>query len=198
MSEHSLPAKPERRRSWRKGGIGVRLPVSRSARRVDQAPQYRRFDTPDGGTEITDRVTLFHDATDGLFTCTVGSEPWIRLTLYQFAGSYLSLAVGLRKSDLRQLRPGIVMAFRLDATASRPLAVFARLNLRSAEQTQTLYETIILHETPHDLRFELDGARVPFSDVSAGWIDLIFSDPSMREIDIRAMAVSFSKARANG
>lgn len=195
MSEHASSRRPERRSATRKGRFGLRLPGP--DRHKHTPPAFRRFDNPASGREVTDRVTLFHDASDALFTCTVGGDAWVRLTLYQFGGSYLSLAAGLRKSDLRQLRPGTVMTYSLDASATRPLAVFARLNLRSAEQTETLFETIVLHQEPHELRFALDGVRVPFSQVNAGWLDLIFSDPSMREIDIQSIAVSFAKAPAH-
>ncbi|MFK7942714.1 MAG: DUF6478 family protein [Paracoccaceae bacterium] len=191
MSESMAPTRQKRSTGNRKRALGLRLP-GKAARKSVKSPGFRRFDAPAGGTEIANRITLFHDADGGNFACTVSERPWIRLTAYQFSGSYLSLAMALRKADLRQVRPGAVMAVHLDATATRPITAFARLNLRSAEQTETLYETLVLDAAPHDLRFALDGVRMVFSEISAGWLDLIFSDPGMTEIDIRGLSVSFA------
>ena len=150
----------------------------------------RRFDEPASGTQISDRITLFHDADDGNFACVVGHDPFVRLTLYQFSGTYLSLAVALRKSDLRQARPGTELQLSMPARLTRPMTIFARLNLRTPEQTETLYETLVLYEHRPDIRFPLDGVRVPHDQIEAGWVDVIFSDPAMAEVNLASLDVS--------
>ena len=195
MSESVAPNAPHRPVLPGIGKLGLRLPGTRGGRGKAK-PGYHRLENPSSGTEIADSITLFHDAAAGAFACTVGSGPWIRLTAYRFEGSYLSLAMNLRKSDLRRVRPGTDLLFGLNAAATRPMTVYTRLNLRSAERTETLYETVVLHERRHDLRFALDGIRLPYGRIAGGWLDLIFSEPAMREVDIRGMEVSFVAAGA--
>lgn len=184
----------ERRRESSGPGFRLRLPGRRDRpARVEPPRGHQRYDNPGSGTAIEERITLFHDAGDARFAIVLADAPRIRLTTYQFDGSYISLAVGLRKSDLRHARPGGGLTMDLDATATRPIPMFARLNLRTPEKTETLYETVLLHRTGHELRFPMDAAQIQFSQLEAGWMDLIFSNPQMSEIDIQDLGYRFDR-----
>lgn len=186
----------ERGQASSRSGFRLRLPGSRDRSARISAPRGRkRHENPDSGMAIEQRITLFHDADEGSFACTIGDAPRIRLTTYQFSGTYISLAVGLRKSDLANARAGTDLALVLDATATRPIPMFARLNLRTPEKTETLYETVLLHRSRHELRFPIDAAQIRFSQLEAGWMDLIFSRLKMSEIDIRELDYRFDQTR---
>lgn len=172
----------EGRRLWRRG--------RKQLLNLADAPA-GRHDCPPSGTQLSQRMSLYHDEPgNGLFACTLGDRPFLRITAYQFSGSYLSLALALRKVDLERASVGSVVSVLLSGTSSRPLTVFMRLNLRSAETSETLYETVVADRVPIQTGFDLAGVRMAFETLEAVWLDVIFSEPAMWQMDIDKLHIS--------
>ena len=152
------------------------------------------LDCPPSGTALTDRITLFHDSPQGNFTCMRANRPALTLTFYQFAGGYASLAIRLGKTDLKAMAPGKQAVIRFRGTVSRPLTTFCRLNVRTPELAETLYDTVVFHRDGCEVRFELDGLRGGFEQLDSAWVDLIFSEPEMAEVEINALDIEIRPA----
>lgn len=176
----------------RNGGQGRGIWPRGRARSVppfDEVPN-GRLDNPVTGYQISERISLYHDDPGtGYFACTIGARPRLRLTAYQFDGSYLSLAVALRTADLQKASPGSAVVAHIEGVSSRPITVFLRLNLRTVEASGALYETLISARDPLEARFDLVGAGLPLDALEAFWLDIIFAEPEMWEIDIDRLSV---------
>lgn len=168
---------------------GARDETGALATPLGEAP-LGRLEQPVSGTHLTDRISIFHDDPgEGQFACTVGEVPELRLTVYHFGGSYASLAIALRNADLSRATPSSVVSMKLAATATRPLVVFLRLNLRAPDGTETLNDTVVLDHDVILSRFDLAGARCNLQSIEAAWLDVIFSEPEMCEIDINRLKI---------
>lgn len=149
----------------------------------------RRFEHPGSGTELAPGLSLFHDAQSGEYSVTQQSPLAWRFTIYQFDGTYLSLAQSVDDAaDF--VRHGVCgLDFRLTANASRPLPAHLRLNLKGAEREEMLYDGFVIDHGPRTAHFDLHGADLPGLRLHSAWIDVIFSQPQMVEFDLIDIAV---------
>ena len=65
-----------------------------------------RSEQPEAGSQICEGLTLYHDASGGLFAWQQTADRTLKLTIYQFQGSYLSLAIGIGEQVIRDMRHG--------------------------------------------------------------------------------------------
>lgn len=153
-------------------------------------PGWRTQD-PGSGSVIAAGVRIYHDA--GLQNVLV-SRPatGLLLTVYQFDGSYLSLAVDVPGAVRGRLRPGWRLAAELTASASRPVTTFLRLNLESPSGGQALHEVVVVETGPRTAVFALDAVN---NGWSSAWLDIIFSHPRMAEIHVQGLSLNFQEVR---
>lgn len=148
-----------------------------------------RLGNPSSGIEIADGLSIYHDAAGGEFAVIPGDSGCARFVIYQFLGSYLSVAAALATDHRRNLGPGRALMATLSVDSTRALTVFLRLNLQAGDERQTLYETIVVEAGKRVVSFDLDAIRLPFDQIGAVWLDVIFSEPEMTEILLRDISL---------
>lgn len=117
----------------------------------------------------------------------------LQLDVFDFRGSYLSLAVDLPAAAIEGLtRQHLV---RLDATVEmeQPLEIFARLNVRHGPNTEQVVRELPLQKDTVFVEFDLAYTRLNEKRVDKMWLDLIFESPRMNRIMLRDL--TFSRRR---
>lgn len=144
-----------------------------------------RFSNPETGTRVGSGTDLYHDASSGEFACTVRDDGSIVLTIYQFDGSYLSVVKALPRSQLSRCRPGRKLQLSFDASSTRPLTVFCRMNAATSEATETRHEMLVIHKGGRSAEFDLAGLGLDLHELQSVWLDVIFSEPQMTEVVLK-------------
>lgn len=145
---------------------------------------------PSSGSVICDRLSIFHDASDGLFYWTQTSGLTLDFTCYQFSGSYLSLALALQDATRAEVERCGTALVSLDCISSRPLTTFVRLNVVAEGFQQTLHETVVIDRGNRSVAFDLDGMPNAAGTIGNLWVDVIFTEPRMSEISISDFSIS--------
>ncbi|MEM7744514.1 MAG: DUF6478 family protein [Pseudomonadota bacterium] len=163
--------------------LSIVRPQRRREVRPPSAP--KRVRNPQSGLAMDPQLTIYHDASGGEFAAVIEEGCRVRLVIYQFDGSYLSIAAALTQAQRKLLGPGRLFDVKLEVETTRPLTVFLRLNIQAGEDGQTLYETIVVDSGERAVSFDLDGVRLAFHKIDSLWLDVIFSEPEMTEITVR-------------
>lgn len=149
-------------------------------------------------TRIGSEVTVFHDATRSELTIrqvrnTRESDlaPFgLRLDVFNFDGSFLSLAVDMPGSALEGLRRTHLLRLAMTIESERPHEMFARLNLRHGPNTEQIVREV--DTSGRDIIVEFDLYYTNFNEArgEAMWLDLIFESPSMNQVTVRDLTVT--------
>ncbi len=154
--------------------------------------------------KIGRELALFHDCTAHEMTlrqirndreCDLAPFG-IQLDVFNFEGSFLSLAVEMPDEAVNGLKKEHIMRLSLIIDSEQPQQMFARLNLRHGPNTEQIVRELDL-STP-ELYVEFDLFYTHFNETRAHsmWFDLIFENPSMNQITIRDVSV-IRRPRAN-
>ena len=157
-------------------------------------------------TMIGEEATLFHDCRVSELTLRqvrnqgeADLAPFgLRLDVFRFDGSFLSLAIDLPESACEGLRRRHLMRLDLGLDLEKPLEVFARLNIRHGPNTEAILRELPLHATPADagggravfVEFDLAYSKLNERRVEKMWLDLIFEGPEMNQITIRDLTLA--------
>lgn len=155
-------------------------------------------------SRIGNELTLFHDcSTREIILRQVRNNreedlaPFgIQLDVFNFAGSFLSLAIEMPNEALEGLKKEHIIRLTLIVDSERPQEMFARLNLRHGPNTEQIVRELDL--STRELYVEFDLFYTNFKETRAHslWFDLIFESPSMNQITIRDVSV-IRRRRAN-
>lgn len=148
-----------------------------------------RIDNPKPGSAIADDIRLYHDA-DARNVAIARIDDGLRLTVYQFRGSYLSLAVGVPGHVRARLRTGWRLIVGLTAEATRPITTFVRLNMGHRQGNGVLHEVLVVAAGARTAAFEPVASQPEWS---SAWLDIIFSHPRMTEIDLCGLNLEFEE-----
>ncbi len=146
---------------------------------------------PASGSSVLPGTKVYHDAEHRNSLLRLG-DGGIALSVYQFSGTYLSLAMDIPGQMQGRLRPGYRLAIDIDGSASRPQTIFARLNAQTADDKIVLHEALVLSQGARRVDFDLE--TLPGQGVDAAWVDIIFSRPRM--VDIRLQRVQMELGSA--
>ncbi|SPF81226.1 DUF6478 family protein [Pseudoprimorskyibacter insulae] len=145
------------------------------------------------GTRMSPEVTLFHDCAFTEVTLrqvrnTTQSDLaayGLRLDVFKFHGSYLSVAVQLPDSALEGLKRDHILRMETIVEMEKPLEIFARLNIRHGPNTEQIVRELPLYA--EDIRVEFDLAYTKLNEkrLSRMWVDLIFERPEMNQVTLR-------------
>lgn len=160
--------------------------------------------TPSGLAGVANRTSfgaeakIFHDCAESELTLrqVASARPTdlapfgLRIDVFRFDGSFLSLVLDLPPAGLHGLGAGHVVRLDMAAETERPLEIFARLNLRHGPNTDE-----IVHELPKGVpeatvEFDLGYTRLDDRRVEAAWLDLIFEGPQMNQVVVRDLTLS--------
>ncbi len=148
--------------------------------------------------EIAPGVTLFHDCRRSELTVRqirntreADIAPFgLRMDVFRFDGSFLSLVVDLPEPATQGLR--LKHLIRLDAIVEmeKPLEIFARLNVKHGPNVEQIVRELPLRDEDVMVEFDLTYTRINEKRVERMWIDLIFEGPEMNQVILRDLTLT--------
>ena len=147
---------------------------------------------------LGDEVTLFHDCEFSELTLRqlrnlrdADLAPYgLRMDVFKFDGSFLSLVVDLPKEGVEGLKRTHLLRMDVIVEMEQPLEIFARLNIRHGPNTEQIVRELPLHEENIKVEFDLAYSNLNEKRVEAAWIDLIFEGPEMNQVVLRDLTFS--------
>lgn len=138
-------------------------------------------------------VTLFHDCEFSELTLrqlrNLREEdlaPYgLRMDVFQFDGSFLSLVIDLPKDMTEGLTRAHLIRVDTIIETEKPLEIFARLNIRHGPNTEQIVRELPLDDPVIMVEFDLAYSRLNEKRIERVWLDLIFERPDMNQIQIR-------------
>ena len=114
----------------------------------------------------------------------------VRLDVFRFDGSYLSLALDLPPEAAEGLKRRHLI--RLDAILEmeKPIEIFARLNIKHGPNVEQVVRELPLHEKDVMVEFDLAYTKLNEKRVEKLWLDLIFEGPEMNQVTLRDLTFS--------
>lgn len=151
------------------------------------------------GSIIGDGATLFHDCRWSELTLrqvrnTRQSDlaPFgLRLDVFRFDGSFLSLALDLPDDMIGTLRRRHLIRVDLSVTTEKPLEIFARLNVRHGPNTDQIVREFPMDQVADQIvEFDLAYSKINEKRIEKVWIDLILEGPQMNQITLHDITIS--------
>ena len=145
-----------------------------------------------------DEVTLFHDCRISELTVRqvrntqeADVAPFgLRIDVFNFDGSFLSLVVDLPEAAVRGLKRRHLIRMTAVVETERRLEIFARLNVRHGPNTEQIVRELPLGQDEIVVEFDLAYSNLNEKRVEKAWIDLIFEQPSMNQVILRDVTFS--------
>ncbi len=149
--------------------------------------------------KLGSEVTLFHDcALSELSLLQLRNQrecdlaPFgLRMDVFQFDGSFLSLAIDLPQEGVTGLKRRHLVRLNTVVEMEKPLEIFARLNVRHGPNTEQIVRELPLGADEVVVDFDLAYTKMNEKRVEAAWLDLIFEGPQMNQVILRD--VNFSR-----
>lgn len=138
-------------------------------------------------------VTLFHDCAHSELTLRqlrnqreADLAPYgVRLDVFKFDGSFLSLVIDLPKDAMSGLKRSHLLRMDTIVEMEKPVEIFARLNIKHGPNTEQIVRELPLDQQDVMVEFDLAYSNLNEKRVERAWIDLIFEGPEMNQIVIR-------------
>jgi hypothetical protein len=139
-----------------------------------------------------DEITIFHDYRESELTLRQirnqresDLAPYgLRMDVFGFDGSFLSLAVELPTSGAQGLHKQHLLRVEARIECERPLEIFARLNVRHGPNTEQFVRELDLGTGEPMVEFDLAFSKLNEKRVEGMWLDLIFENPEMSHVTI--------------
>jgi hypothetical protein len=151
-----------------------------------------------GKAQIAEGATVFHDCRRSELTLrqvrnTRASDlaPFgVRMDVFRFDGSFLSLALDLPEEGLRGLTLRHILRMTAIVELEKPLEIFARLNIRHGPNVEQIVRELPLDAADVMVEFDMAYSRINEKRVDKVWVDLIFEGPEMNQIILRDVTFS--------
>ncbi len=114
----------------------------------------------------------------------------LRMDVFQFDGSYLSLALYLPDQAVQGLRKKHILRMDTIIELEKPLEIFARLNIKHGPNTEQMVRELPLDEDQIAVEFDLAYTNLNEKRAERIWVDLIFENPEMNQITMRDITFS--------
>lgn len=149
-------------------------------------------------TQLGDEASLFHDCRVSEITTRqlrntreADLAPYgVRLDVFRFDGSFLSLVVEVPEDGIRNVTRNHVIRMNTIVELEKPLEIFARLNIKNGPNTEQIVRELPLREQEIMVEFDLAYSRINEKRVEKIWVDLIFEGPEMNQIILRDLTFS--------
>ena len=143
-------------------------------------------------------VTLFHDCRQSELslrqvrnTREADLAPYgLRLDVFNFDGSFLSLVVDFPEEAARGLKRRHLLRVDTIVEMEKPLEIFARLNIKHGPNVEQIVRELPLGEQEVMVEFDLAYSKLNEKRVEKIWIDLIFEGPQMNQVTLRDLTFS--------
>ncbi|SFK11811.1 DUF6478 family protein [Celeribacter neptunius] len=114
----------------------------------------------------------------------------LRLDVFRFDGSFLSLSVETPDHACEGLSRRHLMRLSYTVELERSIEIFARLNVKHGPNLEQVVRELPLHTDEGFVEFDLAYTKLNEKRVEKLWVDLIFEDPEMNQIEIRDLTLS--------
>lgn len=149
-------------------------------------------------TVFGEEATIFHDCPQAALslrqlrnTREEDLAPFaLRLEVFQFDGSFLSLVLDLPPDATQGLRRRHVVRMDTIIEVETPIEIFARLNVKHGPNTDQLVRQLSLQGPETAVEFDLGYSKINEKRIEKCWIDLIFERPAMNQITLRDVTLS--------
>lgn len=152
----------------------------------------------ESGYRLGSEVALFHDCKTSEMTLRqlrntreADLAPFgMRLDVFQFDGSYLSLAVDLPIEVAQGLTRNHLIRMETMVEMERPLEIFARLNVKNGPNTEQMVREVPLEGRGSVVEFDLAYTKLNEKRIDKLWLDLIIEGPEMNQLILRDLTFS--------
>ncbi|MFW2544568.1 DUF6478 family protein [Primorskyibacter sp. 2E107] len=146
-------------------------------------------------------ATLFHDCAKSELTLrqlrnTRAADLaayGLRMDVFRFDGSYLSLAIDLPETAHRGLTRKHLIRVDTIVEMEKRLEIFARLNIKHGPNTEQIVRELPLHQDEIRVEFDLAYTKLNEKRIERMWLDLIFEGPQMNQVVLRDLTFSRRK-----
>jgi hypothetical protein len=146
-----------------------------------------------GRAQICDGLTLFHDCLRSELTVrqirnrrASDLAPFgLRMDVFRFDGSYLSLAIDLPDAAVANLKLRHVIRMTVIVEFESPLEIFARLNIKHGPNVEQVVRELPLNAQEVLVEFDMAYTRMNEKRIERLWVDLIFEGPEMNQVILR-------------
>ena len=147
---------------------------------------------------ICEGTTVFHDCQKSELTVRqirntheADIAPFaFRMDVFQFDGSFLSLAIDLPDAAVAGLKLRHLIRVDVIVELEKPLEIYARLNVKHGPNLEQIVRELPLNEAEVMVEFDLTYSKINEKRVERMWVDLIFEGPEMNQIILRDVTVS--------
>jgi hypothetical protein len=149
-------------------------------------------------TRIGNSATLYHDCQISELTLRQVRNtregdlaPFgLRMDVFKFDGSFLSLVLDLPESATDGLRKNHILRMDTEVESEKPLEIFARLNIKYGPNVEQVVRELPLDGSEMMVEFDLAHTKISERRLERIWMDLIFEGPEMNEINLRDITFS--------
>jgi hypothetical protein len=114
----------------------------------------------------------------------------LRLDVFRFYGSYLSLVVDLPPEAATGLAKRHLVRIETIVETEKPIEIFARLNIQNGPNTEQVVRELPTSQGEVAVEFDLAYTRLNEKRVDKLWLDLIFEGPEMNQVTLRDLTFS--------
>lgn len=147
---------------------------------------------------LGNEVTLFHDCAFSELTLrqlrnlrAEDLSPYgLRMDVFRFDGSFLSLVVDLPDDGVDGLKRTHLIRMDVIVELEKPIEIFARLNIKNGPNTEQIVRELDLTQDQTIVEFDLAYSNLNERRVEGAWIDLIFEGPEMNQVILRDLTFS--------
>lgn len=147
---------------------------------------------------LGDEVTLFHDCHRSELTLRqirnlreADLAPYgLRMDVFNFDGSFLSLVVDLPEESVRDLKRRHLLRVDTIVEMEKPLEIFLRLNIKHGPNTEQIVRELPLGGEEEMVEFDLAYTKLNEKRIEKMWLDVIFEGPQMNQVTLRDLTFS--------
>jgi hypothetical protein len=148
-----------------------------------------------GARLMPNTKVFFDDATCALIVqqfrndISEGFAPYgVALELFQFEGSFLSLAIDLPDELYETFAKDELIGLSGAIFAERPAGFTVRLNIKHGPNTDQLIQAHDLNHSEIRAEFDLAHLNINVKRVEKIWLDLVFETPNFNRISVTDLA----------
>ena len=114
----------------------------------------------------------------------------VRMDVFRFDGSFLSLVIELPENAVKGLEKRHLIRMTAVVEVEKPLEIFARLNIKHGPNVEQIVRELPLQSDEIMVEFDLAYTKLNEKRVERMWLDLIFEGAEMNQIMLRDVALT--------
>ncbi|KMW59095.1 hypothetical protein AIOL_004076 [Candidatus Rhodobacter oscarellae] len=114
----------------------------------------------------------------------------LRMDVFRFDGSFLSLVIELPNSAVEGLERRHVIRLSTVVELEKPLEIFARLNVKHGPNVEQIVRELPMGEEDAMVEFDLAYTKLNERRLEKMWLDLIFEGAEMNQIMLRDVVMT--------